>query len=68
MFYELQNRAISAREAALIQTFPMCYHFFENEEDVSLAKVSRYIGNAVPPRLGQIIAESIKNHIRNHKG
>ena len=60
-----QNRAISAREAALIQTFPMCYHFFENEEDVSLIKASRYIGNAVPPRLGEIIAESIKIHIRN---
>lgn len=62
-----QNRAISAREAALFQTFPPTYKFFLNEQEVSLTKASRYIGNAVPPRLGEIIAESIKNHIRNYK-
>lgn len=61
-----QNRAISAREAALIQTFPMSYRFFPDEGEVSLTKASRYIGNAVPPRLGEVIAESIKVHIRNH--
>lgn len=62
-----QNRAISAREAALIQTFPVTYKFFPNEQEVSLTKVSRYIGNAVPPKLGEVIAESIKQHIRTHK-
>ena len=62
-----QNRAISAREAALFQTFPLSYKFFPNEQDVSLTKVSRYIGNAVPPKLGEVIAESIKKHIRNYK-
>lgn len=62
-----QNRAISGREAALFQTFPLTYKFFPNEQEVSLVKASRYIGNAVPPRLGEIIAESIKIHIRNHK-
>lgn len=60
-----QNRAISAREAALFQTFPITYKFFQNEQEVSLVKASRYIGNAVPPRLGEVIAESIKQHIRN---
>lgn len=62
-----QNRAISAREAALIQTFPVTYKFFPNEQEVSLTKASRYIGNAVPPRLGEVIAESIKQHVRTHK-
>lgn len=62
--HPVQNRAISAREAALLQTFPVSYRFFSDEEDVSLTKASRYIGNAVPPRLGEIIAESIKQHIR----
>lgn len=62
-----QNRAISIREAALFQTFPLTYKFFPNEQDVSLTKASRYIGNAVPPKLGEIIAESIKQHIRIHK-
>jgi DNA (cytosine-5)-methyltransferase 1 len=65
--HPVQNRAISAREAALIQTFPMDYKFFPNEEEVSITKASRYIGNAVPPRLGAVIAESIKVHVRNHK-
>lgn len=59
-----QNRAISVREAALLQTFPLTYRFFSDEEKISLTKASRYIGNAVPPRLGEIIAESIKQHIR----
>ena len=62
-----QNRAISAREAALFQTFPTTYKFFPNEQEVSLSKASRYIGNAVPPRLGEVIAESIKQHIRTYK-
>ena len=62
-----QDRAISAREAALFQTFPFTYKFFDDNENVSLTKVSRYIGNAVPPRLGEIVAESIKKHIRNNK-
>lgn len=61
-----QNRAITAREAALIQTFPLEYKFFEDEKNVSIVKASRYIGNAVPPRLGEVIAVSIKQHIRNH--
>ena len=65
--HPVQNRAISAREAALIQTFPITYKFFPNEQEVSLTKASRYIGNAVPPRLGEVIAESIKQHIRTHK-
>ena len=60
-----QDRAISAREAALFQTFPVTYKFFPNEKDVSLTKASRYIGNAVPPKLGEVIAESIRQHIRN---
>ncbi len=63
--HPVQNRAISAREAALFQTFPLTYKFFPNEKEVSLTKASRYIGNAVPPKLGEVIAESIIQHIRN---
>lgn len=60
-----QHRAISAREAALIQTFPQSYKFFPDEQQVSITKASRYIGNAVPPKLGEILAMSIINHIVN---
>lgn len=59
-----QDRAISIREAALLQTFPMNYRFFSDEESVAIAKASRYIGNAVPPKLGKVIAESIKQHLQ----
>lgn len=64
--HPVQNRAISAREAALFQTFPITYKFFPNEHEVSLTKASRYIGNAVPPKLGEAIAQSIKNHIESN--
>lgn len=60
-----QDRAITPREAALFQTFPMEYQFFENEASVSISTVSRYIGNAVPPKLGEVIAESIKEHLKS---
>lgn len=59
-----QDRAISVREAALLQTFPQTYKFFPNERSVSIIKASRYIGNAVPPKLGEVIAESIVCHIK----
>lgn len=58
-----QDRAISVREAALIQTFPKTYKFFADEQNVAITKASRYIGNAVPPKLGEIIAESIRIHL-----
>ena len=59
-----QNRAITPREAALIQTFPASYRFFVNEDAVSITTASRYIGNAVPPRLGEVIGMSIVNHLK----
>nr|WP_321520593.1 DNA cytosine methyltransferase [uncultured Macellibacteroides sp.] len=63
--HPVQNRAISIREAALLQTFPLNYMFFSPEEKISMAKASRYIGNAVPPKLGEVIAESILNHLKD---
>lgn len=65
--HPVQNRAISIREAALFQTFPFTYKFFRSDQEISLTKASRYIGNAVPPRLGEVIAESIWQHLEKHK-
>ena len=45
----------------------MNYRFFEKEKDVSLGKVSRYIGNAVPPKLGEVVADSIIKHLNDLK-
>jgi DNA (cytosine-5)-methyltransferase 1 len=52
-----QNRAISIREAATLQTFPMDYVFKAN----TIADKARLVGNAVPPELAKRIAESIIN-------
>ncbi|MCX6346081.1 MAG: DNA (cytosine-5-)-methyltransferase [Armatimonadetes bacterium] len=63
-----QNRAISLREAALIQTFPKSYRFIEPGKKVVIKHLARHIGNAVPVRLGQIIAKSIKKHLETYNG
>jgi DNA (cytosine-5)-methyltransferase 1 len=59
-----QNRAISLREAALLQTFPRRYKFVKPRAPLYNKIVSRQIGNAVPVRLGRIIARSIKRHLQ----
>lgn len=61
-----QDRAISLREAALFQTFPNYYQFFDPSKPIIVGNVSRFIGNAVPVQLGVIIAKSIKNHVKEN--
>lgn len=58
-----QDRAISLREAALLQTFPEDYDFIDPESDYYISRIGRQIGNAVPVQLGRVIAKSIKNHL-----
>lgn len=58
-----QDRAISLREAAILQSFPHNYAFLPNETQVSFKTLGRLIGNAVPVDLGRAIARSIKVHI-----
>jgi DNA (cytosine-5)-methyltransferase 1 len=58
-----QNRAISIREAALLQTFPKGFKFVPPRAPVIGVHLARQIGNAVPVRLAQIIARSIKRHL-----
>ncbi len=54
-----QDRAISVREAAMLQGFPRDYRFVEPGQKVHFATLGRLIGNAVPPPLGQAIGESM---------
>lgn len=58
-----QDRAISLREAALIQTFPESYVFFRNPESFNFKKGMTYVGNAVPVRLAEVIGLSIIKHL-----
>lgn len=59
-----QNRAISLREGALLQTFPRNYKFIKPHEDLNMGDVARMIGNAVPVKLGKVIGKSIVNHVK----
>lgn len=58
-----QNRGISIREGAILQTFPQTYKFFETTNPISLHTLTKHIGNAVPVILGKVIAQSILNHL-----
>ena len=58
-----QDRAISLREAAILQSFPPDYVFLPNGGEVQLKVLGRLIGNAVPVDLGRAIARSIKSHL-----
>ncbi len=58
-----QDRALTLREGALLQTFPPNYEFCSPSEPIVLATISRHIGNAVPPRLAQKIGNSILEHL-----
>jgi DNA (cytosine-5)-methyltransferase 1 len=49
-----QNRGISLREAAALQSFKDDYVFYPED---GVCTVARMIGNAVPPRLAQSFAE-----------
>lgn len=60
-----QHRAISLREAAILQTFPRAYQFVGPGERVTFKNIGRHIGNAVPVRLGEIIAQSIMEHLKS---
>ncbi len=60
-----QDRAISLREAARLQTFPDDYKFVQPYEPHSITTISRFIGNAVPVKLARVIAKSIKPHLQN---
>lgn len=58
-----QDRAISLREAAILQSFPRDYAFVPDDEEVSFTALGRLIGNAVPVDLGRAIARSINSHL-----
>lgn len=59
-----QDRAISLREAAMLQTFPETYAFVPKGATIKFNKMGRMIGNAVPVRLGEVIAKSLVAHVR----
>ncbi|MEQ1557393.1 MAG: DNA cytosine methyltransferase [Methyloglobulus sp.] len=58
-FHPTQNRVISVREAARIQSFPDHYQF-----SGSITQQYEQIGNAVPPLLGKVIGSEIMKMLK----
>ena len=58
-----QDRAISLREAARLQTFPDDYKFVRPNQPIYTGTIAKFIGNAVPVKLGSVIGKSIKAHM-----
>lgn len=56
-----ENRAISLREGAVLQSFPKDYIF----KGSSIAKIAQMIGNAVPPIYATAIGKAIINNHQN---
>lgn len=62
-----QDRAISLREGAMLQTFPEDYSFVEEDRDeIHFQQIGRFVGNAVPVKLAEAIGESILQHLETH--
>jgi DNA (cytosine-5)-methyltransferase 1 len=63
--HPVQDRAISIREAALLQSFPKTFAFVAPDTKVSSARLARQIGNAVPVKLAKAVARSIRVHLES---
>ncbi len=57
-----QDRALSVREAACLQTFPENFIFFGK-----FGSTARQVGNAVPVLLAQKLGEQIVHHVQVHR-
>lgn len=63
-----QNRAISLREGAILQSFPMEYKFLSDDNKLTTREIGKHIGNAVPVKLGIAIGKSILKHLNSLGG
>lgn len=60
-----QNRSLTPREAARLQTFPDDYFFESQSGKPSRTSAYKQIGNAVPVLLARVIAEAMKDNLNN---
>lgn len=59
LFHPKENRALTVREGARLQTFPDWFEFIGGK-----SSQYRQVGNAVPPLLAKVLVKSILNQIR----
>lgn len=64
--HPVQDRALSLREGAILQSFPKDYKFVSSTDILNKHKLGLQIGNAVPVQLGKVIGLSILKHIRRY--
>lgn len=62
-----QDRAISLREGAILQSFPDDYKFFATKGEMTSRQIGTHIGNAVPIRLAEAIGKSIVEHLEERR-
>jgi len=62
-----QDRSLTLREMAILQSFPDDYKFTPAGKVPEFSSVGRLIGNAVPVRLGYVIGRSIQQHIEEYE-
>ena len=60
VFHYSQNRALTVRELARLQTFPDNFQF----KSSSIAQ-QQQVGNAVPPLMAEAIAQHLKSMMEN---
>lgn len=60
-----QDRALTLREGAILQSFPHNYQFVAPGEKILMTHVARMIGNAVPVVIGELIGRSIFKHLNS---
>lgn len=58
-----QDRAITLREGAILQSFPIDFSFTPPGARINFRQIGKLIGNAVPPELGRVIGEAIVEHV-----
>ncbi|MDF2943890.1 MAG: hypothetical protein K0S01_2748 [Herbinix sp.] len=61
-FHYKYNRIPTVRESARLQSFPDDFIFYGNQ-----SQQYKQVGNAVPPLLGQAVAEALKSYLKQSK-